>query len=474
MSDDTPQNALRAIPPVDDVLSHPDLAPLRNRHPRFPWTRLVRSVLQDYRSLSQPPDGVDATDRDSVRAWALSQIVRQTRELERGGQRRIINGTGVILHTNLGRAVVGPGARSAVEEALGHYVNLEIDMASGRRSKRAQTLNRLAALATGAESAMVVNNNAAAVYLVVGSFSPPGRVIVSRGELVEIGGSFRLPEILRHAAAEVVEVGTTNRTYAQDYADVAAAGDILLKVHKSNYAIEGFVSEASYADLVAVAAEAGCHLVYDLGSGAVFDYRSAGVGTDDRVEDVLGAGVDCVTMSADKLLGGVQAGIIAGKAEFLERMRSNPLRRAVRIDKLTVAALQDILRRYLFDPDPVVSVPVLGQVLADVDTVRERARAVAARVVGTLGAGARVDVADDDSAVGGGSWSSESVPSAAVRVTCSDEKTAVKLARRMRLNETPVVPRVKGCEVRVNMRSVMPYEDEELGRILTEILSLEK
>ena len=471
MSDETPQEALRAIPPVDDVLSHPDLAPLRDRHPRFPWTRLVRSVLQEYRELSKPPAAVDATDRNSVRAWILSQIARQTRELERGGQRRVINGTGVILHTNLGRAVVGAGARGAVEEALGHYVNLEIDMESGRRSKRAQTLNRLAALATGAESAMVVNNNAAAVYLVVGTYSPPGRVIVSRGELVEIGGSFRLPEILRHAASEVIEVGTTNRTYADDYAKVAAAGDILLKVHKSNYAIEGFVSEASYADLVGVAAETDCRLVYDLGSGAVFDYRSAGVGADDRIGDILEAGVDCVTMSGDKLLGGVQAGIIAGKSEFLEPIRGNPLRRAVRIDKLTVAALQDILRRYLFDPDPVEKVPVLQQVLADIETVRARAEAVAAVVVKTVGADARVDVADDDAAVGGGSWSAETVPSAAVRVECPDEKTAVKLARRMRLNETPIVPRVKGCEVRINMRSVMPYEDEELGRVLGEILS---
>jgi L-seryl-tRNA(Ser) seleniumtransferase len=341
MGEKSPNKAFRAIPAVDELLSHPDLATVRSRHPRFPWTRLVRLVIQQYRELEAPPAGVDATDRDSVRGWVLSRITTQIDELERGGQRRVINGTGVILHTNLGRAIIGSGTRSAVDEALAHYMSLEVDLDSGRRGKRAQTLNHLAALATGGEAAMVVNNNAAAVYLVVGTYSPPGRVIVSRGELVEIGGSFRLPEILRDAASEVIEVGTTNRTYAEDYRKPAAAGDILLKVHKSNYAIEGFVSEASYTDLVRVAADANCRVVYDLGSGAVFDYRSAGVGADDRIGDILEAGVDCVTMSGDKLLGGVQAGIIAGKSDFLAPIRNNPLRRAVRIDKLTVAALQD-------------------------------------------------------------------------------------------------------------------------------------
>jgi L-seryl-tRNA(Ser) seleniumtransferase len=326
-------------------------------------------------------------------------------------------------------------------------------------------------LATGAEAAMVVNNNAAAVYLVVGSYSPPGRVIVSRGELVEIGGSFRLPEILRQAASKVVEVGTTNRTYAKDYEKVAQEGDVLLKVHKSNYSLEGFVSEASYAGLADVAARKKCRLVFDLGSGALFDYRAAGIGADDPVPVILESGVDCVTMSGDKLMGGVQAGIIAGKADFLEAVRSNPLRRAVRIDKLTVAAMQDIMRNYLFGPDPTDGIPVLGQVLAETKTVLARAEAVVSTVKKGVGNRARVDATADEATVGGGSWSSEAVPSAAVRVSCPDEKSAVKLSRRMRLHDTPVVPRVKGNEVRINLRSVMPYEDGELAEHLIEILT---
>jgi L-seryl-tRNA(Ser) seleniumtransferase len=473
MNESDKKSALRAIPPVDEILSDPSVAQLRAKHPSFPWTRLIRSIVDGYRSRPKPPGGIDPFARDSVRKWILSELERHLEELRNGGQRRVINGTGVVLHTNLGRAVVGSGARDAVDEALAHYMSLEVDLDSGRRSKRAVTLNRLAALATGGEDAMVVNNNAAAVYLVVNSYSPPGRVIVSRGELVEIGGSFRLPEILHHAASEVIEVGTTNRTYARDYEKAAAPGDILLKVHKSNYAIEGFVSEASYADLVDVAARNECRLVYDLGSGAVFDYRTAGVGDDPSVCEILEAGVDCVTMSGDKLLGGVQAGLVAGKTDFLQKLRGNPLRRAVRIDKVTVAALQDILRRYLFSADPVAEIPALGQVLADVESVRSRTEGVATAVAETAGAVSMVDAVDDEATVGGGSWSSETVPSAAVRIRCADEKAAVHLARTLRLHSTPVVPRVKGAEVRINMRTVMPYEDEELKTILGQVLGQE-
>jgi L-seryl-tRNA(Ser) seleniumtransferase len=470
MKDSEKKSALRAIPPVDEILSDPSVSDMRAKHPHFPCTSLIRSIVDAYRGRAKPPGGVDPLSRDAVRGWIVAELGRHLEELKSGGQRRVINGTGVVLHTNLGRAVVGAGAREAVDEALAHYMSLEVDLDSGRRAKRAATLNRLAALATGGEDAMVVNNNAAAVYLVVSSFSPPGRVIVSRGELVEIGGSFRLPEILRHAASEVVEIGTTNRTYAEDYEKAASPGDVLLKVHKSNYAIEGFVSEASYNDLVDVAAKRECSLVYDLGSGAVFDYRSAAVGEDPPVREILEVGVDCVTMSGDKLLGGVQAGLIAGKAAFLEKLRGNPLRRAVRIDKVTVAALQDVLRRYLFSADPVAEVPVLAQVLADVESVRARARDVATAVAKAIGAGGDVDAVDDESAVGGGAWSSETVPSSAVRIRCPDEKAAVRLARKLRLHVTPVVPRVKGAEIRINMRTVMPYEDEELKTILGQVL----
>ncbi|MCH7548640.1 MAG: L-seryl-tRNA(Sec) selenium transferase, partial [Candidatus Krumholzibacteriota bacterium] len=207
------QTILRAIPSVDDVLADGRLAELHARHAGFPWTALVRTILDEFRSLADPALALSSVDRDGIRAWVVDRVCADASELQCGGLRRVLNGTGVVLHTNLGRAAWGSGVIEAARVAMSGYVSLEIDLDSGERSKRGELLERLICLATGAESAMVVNNNAAAVYLCVNSFSPPGRVVVSRGELVEIGGSFRLPEILRHAASEVIEVGTTNRTY---------------------------------------------------------------------------------------------------------------------------------------------------------------------------------------------------------------------------------------------------------------------
>jgi len=461
MSQPDHQEILRAIPPVDAILAHPRVAGLQSASPRFPWTRLVRAVLDDFRAT---PPRLDRVDRAAVTEWVVGEVEARVAELRGGGLRRVLNGTGVVLHTNLGRAVVSDAAADAAREALVRYVTLEVDVESGQRSKRGETLVDLILLATGGEAGMVVNNNAAAVLLVVNTLSPPGRVIVSRGELVEIGGSFRLPEILAHGAGEVVEVGTTNRTYADDYRRVARPGDVILKVHKSNYAIEGFAHEATIDELVAVAADTGCRLVYDLGSGAVFDFAAAGLGADPAVADIVARGVDCVTMSGDKLLGGSQAGIIVGRRDVVAALKQNPLRRAVRVDKVTIAVLQEVMRGYLFAPDAPDAVPVVAQVFAPRDELVRRARAVVSAVDRAPERG--VDVADDDAAVGGGSLSTITVPSAAVVVRCAGEREALDLARALRRAETPVFTRIKGAEVRVNMATIRPDEDAELARLL--------
>jgi L-seryl-tRNA(Ser) seleniumtransferase len=458
---------LRAIPPVDDILAHPEVTGLRSQHPRFPWTRLIRSVIDDFRAA---PPSLSAADRGAVTDWLVAALGRRVRELSRGGLRRVLNGTGVVLHTNLGRAVLSGEAADAGREALASYVSLEVEVESGKRGKRAAALDQLLLLATGGEACMVVNNNAAAVYLVVNSFSPPGRVIVSRGELVEIGGSFRLPEILRHAAAEVIEVGTTNRTYADDYRRAAKPGDVILKVHKSNYAIEGFAHEASIDELAGVAADTGGHLVYDLGSGAVFDYGAAGVGDDPSVSEILTRGVDCVTMSGDKLLGGSQAGVVIGREEVVARLKQNPLRRAVRVDKVTIAVLQQVLREHLFGPDPRERVPALGQIFADPDELERRAAAVVDAVEPGCRGGHDLTVVEDDGAVGGGSLSSEALPAAAIAVRCRSDREATDVARRMRCQEPPLFPRVKGSEVRINMIGIRPDEDDDLRHALEKSL----
>jgi L-seryl-tRNA(Ser) seleniumtransferase len=467
----TPREELyRSIPPVDAVLEHPALVELRRAHPAFPWTRLLRDVADEFRSHPDAAGELGEVSRDAVTGWIVRRVGSRVEELRGAGLRRVLNGTGVVLHTNLGRAPWGGGAAAAAHEAMTGYASLEVDLVTGQRTRRAELLAELIELATGAEASMVVNNNAAAVYLAVNSFSPPGRVVVSRGELVEIGGSFRLPEILRHASAEVVEVGTTNRTYARDYESVALEGDILLKVHKSNYAIEGFAHEATVPELVEVARRTGAVVVYDLGSGALFDFEGTGAGDDPHVSAVLDQGVDAVTMSGDKLMGGPQAGIIAGRSSFVDRLRRNPLRRALRIDKVTIAALQEVLRGCLFDAEPATATPALAMILGAAAAQKERAEAVQAALSPRAGKAA-LEVVEDDGAVGGGSLSGRAIASSAVAIVCASPQRANALARALRTGTPAVFPRVKGEQVRINMTTILSGEEGMLVEALAAALA---
>jgi len=457
---------LRAIPSVDELLATPAFALWRAQSPRLPWTRFVRAILDDLRGGHIPmPAG---TDRAALTKSIVEEATRRLDVMRTGGLRPVLNGTGVILHTNLGRAPVGDDAVRAAQAALRGYASLEVDLESGERSRRGDAIEPLFALLCGAEAAMIVNNNAAAVYLVANSFSPPGRIIVSRGELVEIGGSFRLPEILRHAAREVIEVGTTNRTYATDYERVAQPGDVLLKVHKSNYEIEGFAHEASVAEMVEVGKRRDCRVVFDLGSGALFDFAGAGIGHEPAAARIIETGVDAVTMSGDKLLGAVQAGIIVGRRSFIDRLQHNPLRRAVRVDKVAVAVLQSVARAYLFADDVKPAVPVVAQITADVEALRARAQHVVDTI--TRAVTADISVVSDEAAVGGGSFATMRVPSMAVAIQCASDRAAVQLARCLRMRALPVFTRVKGSEVRVNLSTIFAHEDTALTAALLEEL----
>jgi L-seryl-tRNA(Ser) seleniumtransferase len=445
------------------MLTTPEVTELKERHPRFPWTLCIRDIQDAIRDGSLRRTG---SGRDDIKFAVVAALRGRVDELKTGGARRVINATGVILHTNLGRAVLGQAAREAADEAMGHYLSLEVDLSTGRRGGRGVVLRDLIRLATGAESAIVVNNCAAAVYLVVSSYSPPGRVLISRGELVEIGGSFRLPDILQKAASKMIEVGTTNRTYVDDYAREARAGDILMRAHRSNYDIQGFTHDTPITDLVALAREKTCHVVYDLGSGSLYDFAGIGIKGEERVGDVLAAGVDCVTLSGDKLLGGTQAGIIAGRKKFLDRLGQNPLRRAVRVDKIVVAAMQAVMRTYLFSEDPARDIPTLQLATGAVDGLRERGQAIVEGLPSSARDAYRIDVVDDEAAIGGGSFAVETVPSVALAVRCGTDADALALAKRMRNQPIPILSRIKGNEVRLNMRSIMPYEDVELTDLL--------
>lgn len=464
------KSRLRLIPAVDDILATAELEGLRRQHPTFPWTRLVRGAIARMRDgrLGGLPN-----DRDAIRRTLVDAIRDDIERLRSGGLRRVINGTGVILHTNLGRAVLGAPLRAAIDEAAKHYLNLEVDLATGTRGHRAEVLSDLIALVAGAEDALVVNNNAAAVYLVVNTYSPPGRVLISRGELVEIGGSFRLPDILQRASLEMIEVGTTNRTYISDYAKVARPGDILLRAHRSNYDIQGFTHETRLGELVALAAERECHVVYDLGSGSLFDFDAAGIEGEERVGDIIADGVDCVTMSGDKLLGGVQAGIIVGSKNFLDRLKHNPLRRAVRVDKITIAALQSLMRTYLFAAEPATEVPMLAQTTTDVDALQERALSIVATLPPALCSAHNIEVVEDAAAIGGGSFAGRELPAVALALRCDSAGDAQDLARRLRCASISVMSRIKDNEIRINLRSVLPHDDGDLRATLFSVLTVE-
>ncbi|KPJ64768.1 hypothetical protein AMK68_00695, partial [candidate division KD3-62 bacterium DG_56] len=356
---------LRNIPKVDDLLGSPWLAGLLDRHPRSLVVAAVRQVLQEVRQRlrNSPEADVDVSPR------ALFPMIEATvAQSSRRSLRGAINATGVIIHTGLGRARLSSTAQQAVLEAAVSAVSLETDLETGERRNRDQHVRELLVEFTGAETATVVNNNAAAVLLAVNTMAAGRQVVISRGQLVEIGGSFRLPDVIRSAGAHLVEVGTTNQTRLPDYeAAIGEATALILWVHHSNYQIVGYHGEPSLADLVALGQRAKIPVMADLGSGALIDMVALGVGPEPVAREAVACGVDLATFSADKLLGAAQAGVAIGRADIVEAMRRNPLARAVRIDKLCLAGLEATLRAYR-DPEQVIrEVPVLAAIARPVE-----------------------------------------------------------------------------------------------------------
>ena len=379
--------------------------------------------------------------------------------------RPVINGTGVVLHTNLGRAVLAPTALEAIEGASG-YSNLEYDLEAGGRGSRYDHCAALLEELTGAEGALVVNNGAAALVLALSTMAAGRHVLVSRGELVEIGGGFRIPEIMESSGAFLREVGSTNRTRLQDYQKAIAEGDtaLILKVHRSNFRITGFTEEATIEALMALGAEAGTPLVHDLGSGLLVDAGLLGLPPEPRPTESLAAGVDVVAFSGDKLLGGPQAGILLGGAEWIDKMRRNPLCRALRVDKTTLMALEATLRLYR-DPDRAIrEIPALAMLSADTDALRERAMAL---VEGLSTAGIEADVVEASSVVGGGTYPGVELASHGIRVQ-PDEGGADRLAGALRSASPPLVGRVEDGALWIDLRTVLEWQDPEVLRLLSE------
>ncbi len=454
-----PVDALRRIPSVDQLLHHPALAALGDAEPRPVVVRLVREHLDALRERVRAEPAAPDLEPDAI-ARDVARLVRARAR----GPRRVLNATGVVLHTNLGRARLAPEAVEAVLEAARGACDLEMDLESGRRTPRERHLSTKLAVLTGAEAAHVVNNNAGALVLCVNELAQGKEILVSRGELVEIGGSFRLPDVLERAGAQLVEVGTTNRTTVEDYARaIGPRTAALLRVHRSNFRQEGFVAEPRLADLARLGRERGVPVVHDLGSGAFLELEATR--HEPPLQASLAAGVDVVTLSGDKLLGGPQAGILLGRESTIARIRRNPLSRALRVDKCTIAALAATLD-LLEDADRArTRVPTL-RALA---WTREDLAPRAARIAERLGAcpGLRVRVTSATSEVGGGAAPAEGLATSVVALA-HETLSAEDLARELRRARIPVVGRIVQDEVLLDPRTLDLEEDEECASAIVD------
>src|SRR5689334_2427797 len=446
----------RELPSVNALLQMAGVRALLDQHPRRVVLDAVRRSVDTARALGGSPR--------SEREWAAA-ISTAVDEASRPSLRRVINATGVVLHTNLGRAPLAESAILAIDETARGFSNLEYDLSTGRRGSRYTHCVELLRQLTGAEDALVVNNCAAAMVLALNALAHRKEVLVSRGELVEIGGSFRIPDIMARSGARLVEVGTTNRTHDDDYrrAITAKAGAIV-KVHRSNFTIEGFTSDVSVEKLVFIAAEHGLPVIHDLGSGLMIPLDEFGLSGEPTARTAITSGATLVLMSGDKLLGGPQAGIILGDSATVAKLRKNPFTRAMRVDKLTLAALEATLRLYLDRERALAEIPALVMLTASVDSLQTRAQSLSDQL---SRAGIAAEIVKSEASVGGGAFPTVKIESRAVALGGSPERSEVAL----RHASPPVIGHIEANRLLLDMRSVLPAEDSVLATTVIRALA---
>jgi L-seryl-tRNA(Ser) seleniumtransferase len=438
---------LRALPSVHQVLEHKDVQGLVAVHGRGLVLFAVQRALDEERTSGAIAD-------QAARVARIEAIVRALRAPR---LRPVINATGVVLHTNLGRAPLAAAAAQAAAAIAGRYSTLEFDPRTGRRGRRHDLVADSLGHLTGAEAAAVVNNCAAAVLLMLTALARGKEVIVGRGELVEIGGGFRMPDVMRLSGARLVEVGTTNRTRPEDYAAAITPKTVaILKVHASNFQVVGFTESVEIEALARIAQQHGVLLLHDLGSGSLLDSTAYGLAAEPRIQDSLRAGTDLLACSGDKLLGGPQAGLLLGRTELVDKVMKHPLARAVRIDKLTLAALTATLDLYL--TQSLAELPIWSMLGASADAMAARALSWQRRLVER---GIEVEVVPGESTVGGGSLPGERLPTTALAITPRSGHAA-DLLRRLREHEPPVIGRIERERVLLDPRTVLPDEDDAL------------
>jgi L-seryl-tRNA(Ser) seleniumtransferase len=472
VSKNNKKDRLRSIPSVDKILERADIKELLNQHSRGIVLKGIQSYLQKVREqivISQK----SGPDSEKVKVEiTASEVEKEINSFSLTLLEKVINATGVILHTNLGRSILPEEAIMNMQEIAHSYSNLEYNIKEGNRGSRYSHVEELLCEISGGESAFVVNNNAGALLLALNSLSNGKEAIVSRGELIEIGGSFRIPDVMKRSGAVMIEVGTTNKTHLIDYE--GAINDrtgILLKVHTSNYHVVGFTSEVDLQSLITLGRERTLPVVNDLGSGCLIDFSPYGLVHEPTVQEVIKTGIDVVTFSGDKLLGGPQAGIIIGKKRMLDKLMKNPLNRALRIDKLTLAALESTLRLYLDNETVIQKVPTLRMLTLPLKKIEGRACKMKDRLDKKLPDHVDIQIVNDTSQVGGGALPSQELPTKVVALR-SNRVTVQEVEEKLRKNKPSIITRINNDQIRIDLRTVAEKEEEDIERALTNILSM--
>jgi L-seryl-tRNA(Ser) seleniumtransferase len=461
------QNLLSNLPSVDEILKSKQGLEWLKAHPRRYVLQAIRETIDSRRK--EIIEGLPVDFSEEVMIANIENIIEK---LSSYSLRPLINATGVVIHTNLGRSILSERVIENIRRVSESYSNLEYDIEEGKRGKRYTHIKRILREVTGAEDALIVNNNAAAVMLCLSTLAKDKEVIVSRGELVEIGGSFRMPEIMAASGAILREVGTTNKTHLYDYEKAINENtSLILKVHKSNFRVMGFSEEVFIEDIVNFGRKHQIPIMFDLGSGCLMDLRPFGIRDEPVVKDIVKSGIDITTFSGDKLLGGPQCGLIVGKREYLEKIQGNPLTRAMRIDKLTLAGIEATLMEYIDEEKAVRNVPTLKMLLQKPEELRGRANKIAKRLKREI-QNAHIRVISDSSRAGGGALPEVDLPTYAVSIK-SDEVSAIEFKERLRKGTPPIIARIKEDSLIIDARTVRDKDLEGLVAGIKSALSEE-
>jgi len=462
------QKLLASIPAINDFLAAKKAEKIIKKYSRARFLKILRKELEEIREMILTEE-VEIAQKKLEVSEVLNSVLKKLESEEEKGVKKVINAGGVILHTNLGRSLLAENALKKVEEVAGEYSTLEFDLESGSRGYRYNRIKQLLSDLTGAESAVVVNNNAAAVMLVLKTIAEDKEVIIARGEMVEIGGSFRVPEVMENSGAILKEVGSTNKVYLKDY--LTAVGEktgALLKVHTSNYRIQGFTHSVSAEEMVEAAHQHDLPVIEDLGSGILFDLSEYGLPGEPTVQEGIAAGIDILTFSGDKLLGGPQSGIIVGRDKYISQIEHHPLMRALRVDKMTLAALEETLKLYYNLEEALQKIPTLKMLTEKAEKTKIRAEKLKAKIESP--AGVNLKIIESEAKVGGGAYPMSTFKSYALAVDTGNLSTD-KFVYRLRQLKTPVIARIQAGEAIFDLKTISEKQLDQLAFSINKILA---